>query len=152
MKHYHHTIEARLKMSIAHKGRTLTKEHRDKVIKTLRYGQKGETNPNWKGGRTLNTEGYIWIKNLEHPYKNALGYVAEHRLVMEDKLGRYLLPSEVIHHLNGNRTDNRIENLRLVTAIEHADIHWKNPEARKRQSLFMTEVRKNKYWSTRKKL
>jgi len=57
--------------------------------------------------------GYILIGVDDHPYKQKKGYVAEHRLVMEKKIGRYLLPHENVHHINGVRSDNRIENLEL---------------------------------------
>jgi uncharacterized protein (DUF1330 family) len=75
----------------------------------------GENHPMWKGGRTINSQGYSMILLRKHPYCESNGYVREHRLVMEKHLGRYLLPTEDVHHINGNRTDNRIENLELIT-------------------------------------
>jgi len=151
-QNYHHSEETRKKIAAAHKGKKLTSEHRLKVIKTLtsQRDQRGNKNPQWKGGVTKSTEGYIWIKKLDHPYKNAQGYVPEHRLVMEKFIGRYLLPIEHIHHLNENKEDNRIDNLRIVTAEEHAAIHWKTLEAKEKQSIFMKKVRKEKFWSTKK--
>lgn len=63
--------------------------------------------------RRKNTQGYIEIYSSYHPYKNDKNRVAEHRLVMEKKIGRYLTKEEVVHHINGIRDDNRIENLML---------------------------------------
>lgn len=74
----------------------------------------GPLSGNWKGGRTKASNGYIWIRVWEkHPRQTSHGYVLEHVLVMEKHLGRYLLPGETIHHKNGIRDDNRIENLEL---------------------------------------
>ena len=70
--------------------------------------------------------GYKMIYKPEHPFaRHGKGqYVYEHRLVMEEKLGRYLDPTkEIIHHINGNPTDNRIENLVLTTRQEHMKNH-----------------------------
>jgi hypothetical protein len=72
----------------------------------------GEKNHFWKGGRKTD-RGYTLIHVPKHPFANKQGYVYEHRLVMEKHLGRYLRPEEVPHHINGNRSDNRIENLQL---------------------------------------
>lgn len=82
----------------------------------------GKNNPNWRGGRST-TYGYILIFSPKHPFAQQK-YVTEHRLVMEKQIGRYLKPEEIVHHINGIRNDNRIENLMLFNNIkEHREFH-----------------------------
>jgi hypothetical protein len=79
---------------------------------------------NWKGGKVVNKAGYVEIRCDGHPRAHTSGnYVYEHRLVMEAHLGRYLERWEHVHHKNGIKTDNRIENLELLTSSNHAVKH-----------------------------
>lgn len=84
-----------------------------------------EKHPNWKGGIRKLTEGYITILNPDHPFCTKQGYILEHRLIMEKEIGRYLLRNEVVHHINGIKDDNRIENLQILTPFEHKALHLK---------------------------
>lgn len=77
----------------------------------LRSGRVGENHPSWKGGRHVDSEGYVRVIAKDHPSK--LRYVPEHRLLMEKKLGRYLSKDETVHHINLDKKDNHIENLQL---------------------------------------
>jgi hypothetical protein len=93
----------------------------------------GENGATWKGGKTTNKQGYVMVLKKEHPHAVAPNFrISEHRLQMEKKLGRYLKKEEHVHHLNGIKNDNRIENLVLITKSEHSSIHmeerWKNPK------------------------
>lgn len=73
----------------------------------------GPTSPSWKGGRITGAEGYVRVMCKGHPKADPSGYVSEHRLVMEKSLGRQLEDHETVHHINGVRADNRVENLQL---------------------------------------
>jgi len=88
-------------------------------------GFKGKEHPSWKGGK-FNKAGYIISYCPTHQYANKQGYVLEHRLVMEKHLDRILDPKEVVHHLNGDTKDNRIENLRVFkSSSKHISHHFK---------------------------
>jgi hypothetical protein len=71
----------------------------------------------WRGGRTVNPQGYVLVKlQPSHPLasmRHGNGYVQEHRLVMAEALGRPLREDETVHHRNGQKDDNRLENLQL---------------------------------------
>lgn len=72
-------------------------------------------NPRWGGGRYFDSNGYVLVLDHFHPHCNQDGYVREHRLVMEKHLGRFLTEIEEIHHINGDKKDNRLENLQLMS-------------------------------------
>lgn len=74
---------------------------------------KGKRSGHWKGGKLLTEFGYCYIYSPEHQNNNSKGYVAEHRLVMEKKINRYLTKKEVVHHIDKNKLNNNIKNLML---------------------------------------
>lgn len=76
-----------------------------------------ELNPAWKGGRYFDGDGYIIvIAPPDHPFATKCGRIREHRLVMENELGRYLHPDEVVHHKDDDKTNNDPSNLELFSS------------------------------------
>ena len=73
-----------------------------------------------KSGCGITTDGYVWI--YVNGY-NKINQVKIHRYLMEIKLGRKLLPTEIVHHKDFNKLNNSIDNLEIVTRIEHNKIH-----------------------------
>ena len=66
---------------------------------------------------------YVRLYMPGHPLADKLGLVLEHRLVASQSAGRWLAPTEHVHHLNGNRKDNRPENLQVQSNSEHMALH-----------------------------
>lgn len=119
--------EARNRMKTINLGRKQSKEaiaKRSKIFKGRKHSQQwcknisislkkyhsthkhfGDKAHNWRGGRHK-FNGYIFIYSPYHPYQTKKKYVFEHRLVIEQQIGRYLLPEERVHHL-GKKDDNR---------------------------------------------
>lgn len=78
--------------------------------------------PNWKGGRSIRN-GYVEVYAPWHPSARTRKYVYEHILIMENAIGRYLINDEVVHHIDGNKKNNDISNLKLMTNSEHIKLH-----------------------------
>lgn len=132
-----HSEETKDKIRKALKGKKLSKEHIKKIVESHRgykFTKEQKLKLSWshfyrQGGefRKKTSAGYITVFNPEHPYTNSSNRIGEHRLVMEKKIGRYLKSSEIVHHLNQIKDDNRPENLYLVKSVkEHNEVELKH--------------------------
>lgn len=88
--------------------------------------RKGNNHPLYKGGRWITSDGYIRIIKSKHPEADKSGCILEHRYLVEKKIGRYLKYGEVVHHIDGDRQNNNIDNLMLFNNhSEHIKFHTK---------------------------
>lgn len=117
-----HKIDSKKAISVKNTGRRLSDEVKEKISKSHK-GKRYAKNK-WGGHKKARKDGYIGVYVPEHPYANKDGYVMEHRLVMEEMLGRYLKENEIVHHINSNREDNRPENLMIFNSTkDHIKYH-----------------------------
>jgi len=108
------------------KKKILSEEHKKSISDGLKKRFKdnppkrksGKECNGWKGGTGVRN-GYRWV------YVGKYELMQEHRYVMEKYLGRKLLKEEIIHHINRDKLDNRIENLEIVNRSSHMKIHIK---------------------------
>ena len=117
----------------------------------------GEKTFNYKTGK-WKYRGYVFVSCPEHPRARPDGYIQEHILVLENKLGRPLEKREHTHHINGIKDDNRPENLTVLDKSKHGSHHsierWKrdkqknllNPPCPKCKN---TDVRKEGFYYTK---
>lgn len=86
------------------------------------YTKRGAENPKWRGGECTRPDGRVYLYRPEHPNCINGKYVLRYRIVVEQQLGRYLNRNEVVHHINGNPSDDRIENLVVTTQSGHCGL------------------------------
>lgn len=111
----HLTKEQCMRISAIHKGKTVSDETKAKISASHKIGGIG--------AKKKRSDGYIAVYFPDHPNSTKDGYIMEHILVMEALLGRHLKKGECIHHKNQIKSDNRKENLQLMTNSEHMRLH-----------------------------
>lgn len=77
----------------------------------------------WSNWKTIKKGEYLYAKIPEHPMANKNGYVLEHRVVAENKIGRLLKDNEIVHHIDGDKHNNNPENLEVMDELEHSIFH-----------------------------
>jgi hypothetical protein len=100
----------------------------------------------WKGGRINTTDGYVAIYNPTHRLANKMGYVLEHRLVWDNAHG--LDAKQHVHHIDGNRSNNALDNLAAISHSDHARHHGYTQSAAKRAKISESVKR---VWANRKR-
>jgi len=112
------------KGSVQHKAHRLN-IHKDKAgfFDARSKAMRGENSGNFKGYRRKTKKGYVALYKPDHPSAGIDGLVLEHRYIMENALGFQLPDSFDVHHINGKKDDNRIENLVVMTHKAHTILH-----------------------------
>jgi len=119
-----------------------TQKHKDEIYSK---SNSGANSGNFKNYRIVNSEGYVLIKKPNYPYTQKSGYIPEHKYKTEKKIGRPLKENEIVHHKNGDKTDNRLENLELMTRKQHVKHHHIGAKRSKSAIKNMKAAQKEKY-------
>lgn len=121
-----HSKEALTKISNANLHRKRSDITKQSISESKKMGGIGH--------KKKRADGYTTVYFPDHPCSTSDGYIMEHDLVMECIIGRHLYQNEVVHHINGIKSDNRKENLRLMTASEHMSLHMKERHKNRREN------------------
>lgn len=93
-----------------------------KRLQEAHRGRIREQASNWKGGQAIK-DGRAYVFHPGHPHANQRGYIRRSHCVIEQELGYFPKPNEVVHHINGNPMDDRIENLAIYDRRDHPKLH-----------------------------
>ena len=136
------------KISKAHAGKKLSKEHRASLskshigqnawnkgkkmnkeycerMKRPRISRRQSKSHQWSGGKKTNADGYIAVISPDCKPNDKAKFILEHRLVAEEAMGRKLKREEIVHHINGDKRNNRNSNLLICTQSYHRFLHGK---------------------------
>lgn len=118
--------------SRAYKGRVISEKQRKMISERNSCNYNGL---NGYGHTKKHNRGYVIAYAPLHPNAHKDGYVMLHTIIMERCIGRYLTKDEVVHHINHNRADNRIENLLLMGKKEHMSMHMRERHMKRGNDL-----------------
>lgn len=124
--------DERQRRSKARKGFVMSDKQKKLISERNSCGYNGM---NGYGHTKQHNSGYVLAYVPNHPNAHKDGYVMLHTILMERAIGRYLNHDEVVHHINHNKTDNRLENLMLMTKHEHSSMHMKERHEKRRNDL-----------------
>lgn len=124
--------DARKRIGMAHRGKVISDAQRRAISERNSCNYNGL---NGYGHTKEHNKGYILAYVPKHPNAHKDGYVMLHTVLMEQAIGRYLESDEVVHHINHNRTDNRLENLMLMKKKDHMSMHMKERHEKRRNDL-----------------
>ena len=120
-----HTAKEIARIRERHTGKIVSIETRNKIAEARRLDALGHSK--------IRTDGYISLYYPSHPDSSRDGYIMEHRYIMEQHFGRRLGNDEVVHHINGKRKDNRLENMVIMTPSAHMSYHATQRHTEKRR-------------------